>query len=78
MFHQEVIEISEFSFKITIFTDFKSLHNAWAYLRDVICHFTEIIIISTKLQKLITFTRLQCMKVFCPNEHISGRKIVFL
>ena len=64
MFHQEVIEISEFSFKITIFTDFKSLYNAWACLCNVICHFDEIIIIWKKLQKLKTFTRLQYMKVF--------------
>ena len=32
----------------------KSLQNAWACLPNVICHFDEIIIISTKLQKLKT------------------------
>ena len=49
-----IYEISEFSFKITILQIFKSLHNAWACLCNVICHFDEIIIISTKLQKLKT------------------------
>ena len=66
MFHQEVIEISEFSFKITIFTDFKISAQCMGMFANVNSHFDEIIIISMKLQKLKTFTRLQCMKVFSP------------
>ena len=48
-FDQKVRKISEFSFKITILQILTSLHNAWACLHNVICHFCEIIIISMKL-----------------------------
>ena len=52
-FDKKVREISEFSFKITILQILTSLHNAWACLHNVICHFCEIIIISMKLKTVL-------------------------
>ena len=49
------MKYQNFHLKLPFFLQIlKSLQNAWACLRNVICHFDEIIIISTKLQKLKT------------------------
>ena len=47
-FNQKVREISEFSFKISILQILTSLHNAWACLHNVSCHFWEIISMKMK------------------------------
>ena len=68
-----IYEISEFSFKITILLVLKSLHNAWACLLNVICHFDEIIIISTKLQKLKTVfvKQMHSLQEYCGADRIG-------
>ena len=48
------MKYQNFHLKLPILQILKSLQNAWTCLRNVICHFDEIIIISTKLQKLKT------------------------
>ena len=52
-FDQKVREISKFSFKITILQILTSLHNTWACLHNVICQFSEIIIITMKLKTVL-------------------------
>ena len=48
------MKYQNFHLKLPFLQILKSLQNARACLRNVICHFDEIIIISTKLQKLKT------------------------
>ena len=48
------MKYQNFHLKLPFLQILKSLQNAWACLRNVICNFDEIIIISTKLQKLKT------------------------
>ena len=68
-----IYEISEFSFKIPFLQILKSLQNAWACLRNVICHFDEIIIISTKLQKLKTVfvKQMHSLQEYCGADSIG-------
>ena len=48
------MKYQSFLLKLPFLQILKSLHNAWACLRNVICHVDEIIIILTKLQRLKT------------------------
>ena len=68
-----IYEISEFSFKLPFLQILKSLHNAWACLRNVICHFYETSIISTKLQKLKTVfvKQMHSLQEYCGADSIS-------
>ena len=68
-----IYEISEFSFKLSFLHILKSLQNALACLHNVICHFDEIIIISTKLQKLKTVfvKQMHLLQEYCGADSIG-------
>ena len=67
------MKYQNFHLKLPFLQILKSLHNAWACLRNVICHFDEIIIISTKLQKLKTVfvKQMHSLQEYCGADSVG-------
>ena len=69
------MKYQNFHLKLPFLQILKSLQNAWACLRNVTftCHFDEIIIISTKLQKLKTVfvKQMHSLQEYCGADSIG-------
>ena len=59
-----------FHLKLPFLQPLKSLHNAWACLCNVICHFDEIIFISWKL-KTVSVKRMHSLQEYCGADSVG-------